>query len=310
MKRDTTSAGGDARPARPSTAEPESAPPTRATKTPLFQAMNADRYQRQEMIKQIQQDTGRRLLCYVSGQKCVIDHDDTIPFVDLLHELPPHEELELLLHTGGGSIDVAEKLIRMVRAKVDPAGFHIVVPQFAKSAGTVMVLGSDSVLMSDVSELGPIDPHTVLFDKWQSVQNYIDAYETHTKALEKEPSDVAAQIMLGKLDPATLKLCQAAKKRASQSAEYLLRNGMFRRNGGNWTKIASDLLDTTRWLSHSQMISWEDALDLGLTVEHLNPESKRWINYWRLYCLQRLAVGDRKKLYESDYVSLLIGTEG
>ena len=82
---------------------------------------------------------------------------------------------------------------------------------------------------------------------------------------------------------------------------------MFR-NGGNYTRTARELLDTSRWLSHSQMISWEDARDpqIGLVVEHLEYHSVEWQDYWRLYCLQRLAVGDRQKLYESDYVSQAI----
>ena len=99
--------------------------------------------------------------------------------------------------------------------------------------------------------------------------------------------------------------------RARQAAEGLLLHGMFR-NGGNWTKTARELLETTRWLSHGQMISWEDARDpaIGLVVEYLDYRSETWQDYWRLYCLQRLAVGDRQKLYESDYASLVIGPVG
>ena len=128
-----------------------------STRTPLFQALHAARYQRQAMIKQIQACTKRPLICYVSGGKRGIDEDDTIPFVDLLHNVPPGEDVELLLHTHGGSGDAAEKLIRMVRACVGQAEIHIIVPDFAKSAGTLMVLGADRVVMSDMSELGPID---------------------------------------------------------------------------------------------------------------------------------------------------------
>ena len=286
---------------------PEQAVP-QSTKTPLFQANSAQRYQRQMLIKQIQARTKPRLVCYVSGNDCVIDADDTMPFVDLLHNVPPNEDVDLLLHTSGGSIDTAEKLVRMVRNKVGTAAFRIIVPDFAKSAGTLMVLGADCVVMSETSELGPIDPQMPLFGRWQSVQNYLDAYATHAKALRSDPSDAAAQIMLGKLDPATLKLCEVATDRARQAAEDLLRHGMFR-NSGNYTKTASKLLETERWLSHGQMISWEDAMDdtIGLVVEHLDYHSETWQDYWQLYCLQRLEVGNRQKLYESDYASLVIG---
>ena len=282
--------------------------PAQATKTPLFEANHADRYQRQTLINQIQDRTKRSLVCYVSGSRCVIDEDDTMPFVDLLHGLPPNRDADLLLHTTGGSIDAAEKLMGMLRRHVGPARLRIIVPDFAKSAGTLMVLGADSVVMSDTSELGPIDPQAPLFDRWQSVQNYLDAYKAHADTLKTDGDNIAARIMLGKLDPATLKLCEAAVRRARQAAENLLKRGMFR-DGGNWSLTVTELLDTRRWSSHGQMISWEDAQDphLGLVVDYRAYHSAAWQDYWRLYCLQRLAVGDRQKLYESDYASLITG---
>ena len=287
--------------------DPVSGPP-QTTKTPLFEANHAERYQRQTLINQIQDGTNRSLICYVSGNRCMIDENDTMPFVDLLHKVPRDLDVDLLLHTGGGSIDAAEKLMWMLKRHVGPAKLRVIVPELAKSAGTVMVLGADSVVMSDMSELGPIDPQALLFDKWQSVQNYIDAYDSHAKTLRTDPDDIAAQIMLGKLDPATKKLCEAAVRRARQAAENLLKRGMFR-NGGNWSRTVEELLDTTRWLSHAQMISWEDARDplIGLVVEYRAYHSEEWQNYWRLYCLQSLAVGSSQKLYESDCASLIIG---
>lgn len=282
------------------------------TKTPFFQAIHAQRYQRQALIKNIQKRSGRQLICYVSGARCAIERGDTLPFVDLLHNVPPNVDLDLLLHTGGGDIDAAEKLISMVRRKVGMNTLRIIVPDFAKSAGTLMVLGADCVVMSNSSELGPIDPQIVMSDSngnriQHSVRSYLDAYDEHTAMLKKDPGNVGAQIMLGKLDPATVILFQAVLKRAHQLAEELLKRGMFS-NAGLWSQTAGELLDTKRWRSHSQMISWEDAQDkrLGLIVEYLEPASDAWQEYWQLYCLQRLAIQDRQKLFESDYASLLI----
>ena len=68
-------------------------------------------------------------------------------------------------------------------------------------------------MMSDMSELGPIDPQILLFDEWRSVQNYLDAYKAHAETLKTDRDNIAAQIMLGKLYPATLKLCEAALNR-------------------------------------------------------------------------------------------------
>jgi|CXWL01.1.fsa_nt_gi hypothetical protein len=282
------------------------------TKTPFYQAIHALRYQRQAIIRRIQENTGRKLLCYVAGDAAPLDRDDPVGFVDLLHNVQAGQDVNLLLHTVGGDIDVAEKLITMLRTKVGAGRLRVVVPDFAKSAGTLIAIGADAIVMSDMSELGPIDPQIVLTDGngnriRHSVQSYIDAYKTHAATLKKDPNDIAAAIMLGKLDPATVKLFESVMTRARSLAETLLQQGMFKELG-NWSQAASALIDTNRWQSHGQMISWQDATDpkIGLTVDYLDPKSDLWTEYWQIYCLQRLAVGDQQKLFESDYASLLI----
>jgi len=279
-------------------------------KTPLYQATHALRYQRQALIKKIEERTGHQLICYIAGIEAPIERDDVVAFVDLLHNVQPDRDLDLMLHTPGGDGDAAEKLISLARKKVGKGALRVVVPDYAKSAGTLMALGADAVCMSDSSELGPIDPQVVRSDQSGnraqfSVQCYLDAYDDHTAALQKNPNDVAAQIMLGQLDPATVKRYQAVRDRARVLAEDLLKRGMFR-NGGNWSKTAGELLDTKRWQSHAQMISYEDAQVLGLTIEPLDADSQDWQDYWQLYCLQRLAISDRQKLFESNYASLVI----
>lgn len=308
----STASRGEAQdPAEPTETIIDQAVTTRM-KTPLFQAHHAERYQRQAIIKQIQKSTNRILLCFVCGSLCVIDREDTMPFVDLLHNVPAGHDVDLLLHTGGGDIDAAEKLVTMLRNKAGTATLRVIVPDYAKSAGTLMVLAADSVVMSDPSELGPIDPQVILADAngnrmRHAIQAHLDAYDEYTKILQKDPTHIPAQIMLGKLDPAVIKLFQAAKARARESAESLLKKGMFR-NGGNWSQTTTELLDTRRWQSHAQMISYEDASDprIGLNVTYLPQSSDEWQGYWQLYCLQRLAILDKQKLYESDYVSLVM----
>ena len=280
-----------------------------SARTPLYAASNSERYHRQDLIKEIQQESEFRLISYVSGDFCRIERDDALQFRDLLHRISDGQNIELLLHTPGGDIDAAEWLVSMIREKVgDAAAFRIVVPHIAKSAGTLMVLGADNVVMSDTSELGPIDPQVLIPDsmgilRWVAAQNYLDAYDTHSEALREDPQDSPSQIMFNKLDPVVHQRCIAAKERSRRLAEDLLRRGMFR-EGGNWTATADRLIDTKEWQTHSQGISQHDAIEIGLQVNRIEPHNDLWQKYWRLYCLQRLATPDREKLFESDYVSL------
>lgn len=275
-------------------------------KTPMHEAIHAPRYHRQALIKDIEAHWGRRLICYVSGRAATIDRDDTAGFMEMLHNIPLESDIDLLLHTRGGDVDAAEKLMTLVQATVAGCELRIIIPDFAKSAGTLMALGADALIMSDSSELGTIDPQIWSDDGrgnqiCHSVLSYLDAFKIQCEALRKNPDDPVARLMLNKLDPTTLRNFEAIRDRARNFAEDQLK-----RKGRNFSHIASALLDTTRWPSHGQMIKWQDVKDLGLPVDYLPPRSPRWLAYWRLYCLLRLAVKDRQNIFESNYASLIL----
>ena len=222
-----------------------------SARTPLYAAINSDRYRRQDLIREIQDTSEFRLICYVSSGSCHIEHVDTIYFSDLLHRIGNNENVELMLHTPGGDIDAAEKLILMIREKIGNGGFRIIVPHRAKNAGTLMVLGADTVTMSDTSELGPIDPQVPIPDKdgrhiWVAAQDYIDAYTAHAEALNSNPNDTAAKIMLEKLDPVLRQRCLRAMDRSRKLAEDLLRRGRILSDPASWTATVSELMDTAR----------------------------------------------------------------
>lgn len=64
-------------------------------------------------------------------------------------------QLILILLSPGGDGSVAYKIVHNVRSHIDK--LEIVVPLYAMSAGTLMCLGGDAVVMSPSSQLGPID---------------------------------------------------------------------------------------------------------------------------------------------------------
>src|SRR5581483_5038909 len=80
------------------------------TRTPMFQAIHAARYDRQELIMAIDKETKKNLICYVSGSVASIDRDDIVFLVDLLERIQPGTDIDLLLHSSGGDMDAAEKM--------------------------------------------------------------------------------------------------------------------------------------------------------------------------------------------------------
>ena len=286
----------------------------KSSKTPAFQAMNALRYKRQELIGEIENLTGSRLICYLGGHDAEISRDDAVFFGDLLHNIPANHSVDLLLQTPGGDIDAAEKLISMVRNRVGSARLRVIVPDYANSAGTLIAIGADVVMMSDSSELGPIDPQVTLVDSSGTqistpIHSYLEAFREHSEALHRKPDDPVALLMLKKIDPIKLKHFEMVMRRARTIAEDLLKQGMLRSkpatSTASFTSIANDLLDPNRWPSHGQMICAEDAIEIGLIVDHREPEDEEWQLFWQLYCYQRMELPNpTMKIFESYYACL------
>ena len=144
------------------------------TKTPMYQAVHAARYQRQQLIKEICNNTGNQLLCYVAGIAAPISRDDTLGIVELLHNVVgKNNNIDFLLHTAGGDIDEAEKIVSLLRARVGKGRLRVIIPDFAKSAGTLIAVAADAIVMSDSSEMGPIDPQVVRSDGgWEQAMDF------------------------------------------------------------------------------------------------------------------------------------------
>lgn len=281
-------------------------------KTPMFSALHAQRYLRQNLILEIEQTCRARnrpatLICYVSNGKA-ISRDDFVGIIDLLQNIPASSAIDLLLHTPGGDVDAAEKIIRVIRKKVGDDGMlRVVVPDFAKSAGTLMALGANSIVMSDCSELGPIDPQFSLMGEdgtpsLCSVLSYLSAFERAKRDFLKNPNDPAAMLAFQYFNPVAVKRFEGIHQRVRTSAENLLKP-----RGLPWTKIVSELLNMEQLLSHGQMVGYQEAAGMGLSIDYLDMGDSLWRKYWLLYSHLRLAVSQvGQRIFESTYVSLTL----
>ena len=69
----------------------------------------------------------------------------------------------LILDTPGGVVEVVERIVRVLRHHYTEVKF--VIPDRAMSAGTVLAMSGDDILMDYHSCLGPIDPQLQLDDR-------------------------------------------------------------------------------------------------------------------------------------------------
>lgn len=282
--------------------------------TPLTEIASLMGDRRREIIRAVQVETGRKLLCYVGGGEALVNEEDVRYLQELLSPLPPGASIDLLLHSIGGDSSTAEKLVRMLWAITKPQDasipegeLRVIVPDRAKSAATLLALGASRIVMSTMSELGTIDPQLPQYDQggnlaWISVFDYLVAYESVARRLASDPDDPVAQTEFSRFDPVQRRRFEQERDYARMTAENLLK-----RQGGNFTLATHHLMDTTKFRSHRQVIDWEAAKnDIGLNIEFMESEDDLWKLYWRLYCYLRVAIEPRQKIFESDAVSLVV----
>jgi hypothetical protein len=115
---------------------------------------------RQEIYKKIEKDRKSRVIAYVTGDRpgmqAQINNDAVDLMGDQLDAVFPAKKISLILHTLGGNTMAAWNLVNLIRMFCDE--LEIIVPARARSAGTLMCLGADSVMMTKQATLGPIDP--------------------------------------------------------------------------------------------------------------------------------------------------------
>jgi hypothetical protein len=115
---------------------------------------------RQGLYRKVEKERGTKVLTFVTsdrqGMETVIAPDSIDLFVDLLDKIGPSEKISLILHTNGGSTLAAWRLVNLIRTFCDR--LEIMIPLKALSAGTLISIGGDVLVMTKQAALGPIDP--------------------------------------------------------------------------------------------------------------------------------------------------------
>ena len=270
---------------------------------------------RQRLFKRIQEVTGRKLISYVAVLTPVPGADinpmDLSAFADLVKGVGPVEPLDLLINSLGGSADVTEKIVELCRGAGRP--FRVIVPNFAKSAATLIGLGADEIVISDISQLGPIDPQFVHFVRpgqpaLMPAHSIIKSYEDLVRKINDQgrllPADVP---QLASIDLAYVDLARTAIARAESLAKSWLRKYMLFGRDEEADATVEILLGRTKYLSHGQVVNHQEARDLlQLNVKYLPPGDDLWELLWELYVRSDMFChqGQNAKLFENDTISM------
>lgn len=231
-----------------------------------------------------------------------LEQSDFYIFRDLLSGQKECSKVDVYLETPGGSGETAEEIGRFLRKKFDTVSF--VISGEAKSAGTIIALSGDEILMTETGSLGPIDAQMKIGRSIVSAYDYIEWIENKREEAEKQgalnPFDAT---MVAQISPGEL----GSVFHALRFAEDLVIDWLTRYKFKKWTvtetrkqpvtetmkkkraeEIARELTNHSKWRSHGRSIKIDDLESIGLKVTKIDKNPKLADIVYRIQTICRL----------------------
>lgn len=247
-----------------------------------FQGITTERKKQLKAISRLRDN--RDVLVYAADLNKRVDvisinYSDLLPISDQLSNLKG-KKIDLIIETPGGSGEVAEDIVKLLHEKYDEVG--IVVPGWAKSAGTIIAMSGNEILMGSISALGPIDAQLT----WQGKHFSAHALLEGLKKIKKEIEDT------GILNKAYIPILQGISpgeienaQNALEFAEELVKKWLIEYKFKNWDthsgnkqpvtieekeirakEIAAKLCDHGYWKTHARSIKLKDFEEMKVKI--------------------------------------------
>jgi hypothetical protein len=281
-----------------------------------FAALTAERKRQLRLISELR--GGRDVLVYAADLNkgiplIAIGYADLLPFSDQLSNLHG-TAIDLILETPGGSGEIAEDMVRLLRDKYEDVA--VIIPGCAKSAGTIMAMAANEILMGPMSALGPIDAQLAWQGKIFSADALIKGFEkikdevVTSGTLNKAYIPILQGISPGELQSAQNALDFAKELVTTWLAKYKFKNWVSHTSSGQpvtdeekktrANEIAEQLCKHSLWLTHGRSIKLKDLESMRLIVVNYSsmPDLAEAIRrYYTL--LQMTFAGNVYKLFET-----------
>ncbi|MEI6500877.1 MAG: serine protease [Armatimonadota bacterium] len=187
--------------------------------------------------------------------------------------------LDLILHSPGGSLEAAEGFVEYLRSKFDH--IRVIVPQMAMSAGTMVACSADEIVLGKHSCLGPIDPQVMLQTdlglRMVPAQAILEQFARAQREC-KDPTKLASWLpMLKQYGPDLLVQCEHASTLSVELVRGWLQTCMFRDDTEAQQKakrISAWLGDHSLFKTHGRHITRKALREQGMNVVNLEDDQK------------------------------------
>lgn len=186
-------------------------------------------------------------------------------------------ELDLILHSPGGSVDAAEAIVSYLRSRF--SHIRVIIPHLAMSAATMIVCAADEVVMGKHSFLGPTDPQlplaTPLGIRSVPAQAILDQFE---KAKHEcvDPEKLSVWLpMLAQYGPDLLERSEMALKLSKTLVQQWLKTYMFKFSDDSESQaesVSTWLASHQNFMSHSRHLTRSELISKGLKIVQLEED--------------------------------------
>lgn len=275
--------------------------------------------ERKKQLARVSELRGRAVLAFTSAiskskAPISIDYDDIVPIKDQLSNLTG-DKIDIILETPGGYAEYAEQIVEYIRRKFSDVAF--IIPGAAMSAGTIMAMAGDDILMSPLSSLGPIDAQIFQQGKRFSAHAFLEGLNkikeeiTDTGILNKAYIPILQNVSPGEIQSAQNALDFAKDLVTGWLSKYKFKNWKIHSSNQQpvtekdkkkrAAEIADQLCDHGKWKTHGRSISVDDLRKMKLKITDYTESQELSDAIERYFTLLKMAFDSSTffKIYET-----------
>ena len=249
---------------------------------------------RRKYLALLNKHTGRSVILYASGwlqndsnlALGSINDIDVQAFMEVSYGLGG-TDLDLILHSPGGSIGAAEAIVSYLRSRFEH--IRIIVPNLAMSAAAMISCAADELVLGEHSFLGPTDPQipirTVNGIEFVPVQAILDEFERAKLECRSRGNRFGWHPILTQYRPGLLQESVSAQQMSTELVSKWLNTYMLNDQSNKDIKsrneseiksveISEKLSDNTYFKMHDRRVSRSTLVDWGLNIQCLENDQE------------------------------------
>lgn len=227
-----------------------------------------------QYLVKLAQYRNRNVVVYYSGwmfrrgaEDAFINDRDINAFMEVVHKLDKTKGLDLVLHTPGGEITAAEHIVNYLHSCF--SDIKVIVPQMAMSAGSIISVSCNEIIMGKQSCLGPFDPQL----NGVACQSVIREFNEAKKDIATNPAALGLwQIIVNKYHPTFLYSCEQAVSLTNELANKIF--GKVTQDSSKLQELNKAFNDNADSKVHTRHFSKEKLKKLGLNVTTLEDDQE------------------------------------